>query len=129
MVIPPAEFQTHYPSFITTRPGPQEKDMTVLDSITKSIRQILASQWTVSLPGSGLSSNGGVWERGILVIQDAIVNETVRYFGGELNYRFILLPVTTGAISSPMGLDSDSLPVHIDLFDEKTYLADSMHFI
>lgn len=38
------------------------------------------------------------------------------------------LPVTTGAISSPMGLGSDSLPVQIDLFGVKTYLADSMQF-
>ncbi len=44
VVVPPAEFQTHYAGFITTQPGPREKDMTVLDSITRSIRQRLVSQ-------------------------------------------------------------------------------------
>ncbi len=39
------------------------------------------------------------------------------------------LPITTNAISSPMGLGSDSLPVEIDLFGQRTYLADSMQFM
>ena len=43
VVVPPAEFQTLYPGFITTQPGPREKDMTVLDSITKSIRERLVT--------------------------------------------------------------------------------------
>lgn len=38
------------------------------------------------------------------------------------------VPVTTQAISSPMGKGSDSLPVQISLFESKTYLADSMQF-
>ena len=43
VVVPPTEFQTYYPGFITTQPGPREEDMTVLDSFTESIRQRLAS--------------------------------------------------------------------------------------
>lgn len=39
-----------------------------------------------------------------------------------------LLPITCGSVSSPMGLGSDSEPVCVDLFGEKTYLADSMQF-
>ena len=39
-----------------------------------------------------------------------------------------LMPLTTGSISSPMGLGSDSLPVAIQMNGEKTYLADSMQF-
>lgn len=39
------------------------------------------------------------------------------------------LPITTNAVSSPMGLGSDSLPVSIDLFGQTTYLADSMQFM
>jgi asparaginyl-tRNA synthetase len=39
-----------------------------------------------------------------------------------------LMPVTCGSVSSPMGLGSDSLPVSVELFGEKTYLADSMQF-
>ena len=39
------------------------------------------------------------------------------------------LPITTNSISSPMGLGSDSLPVSIDLFGQRTHLADSMQFM
>lgn len=39
-----------------------------------------------------------------------------------------LMPITCTAVSSPMGLGSDSLPVAVELFDRKTYLADSMQF-
>ncbi|OOG43733.1 asparaginase [Rhodanobacter sp. C05] len=39
------------------------------------------------------------------------------------------LPITTNAVSSPMGLGSDSLPVSVDLFGQPTYLADSMQFM
>ena len=38
------------------------------------------------------------------------------------------LPITTGSISSPMGLGSDSIPVKIQLGGRDTYLADSMQF-
>ena len=39
-----------------------------------------------------------------------------------------LMPITSEAVTSPMGLGSDSLPVAVDLFDKTTYLADSMQF-
>ena len=40
----------------------------------------------------------------------------------------ILFPITTGSISSPMGLGSDSTPVEISIKNNKMYLADSMQF-
>lgn len=49
------------------------------------------------------------------------------YFGKGM--KTLHLPITTGTISSPMGLGSDSLPVQISLFDIQTYLADSMQFM
>jgi asparaginyl-tRNA synthetase len=39
-----------------------------------------------------------------------------------------LLPITTGAVSSPMGQGSDSTPVEVLLGGHPTYLADSMQF-
>jgi aspartyl/asparaginyl-tRNA synthetase len=39
------------------------------------------------------------------------------------------LPITTGAISSPMGLGSDSLPVEVELMGVRTFLADSAQFM
>ena len=38
------------------------------------------------------------------------------------------LPITTGAVSSPMGLGSDSSPVRIEIQGISTYLADSQQF-
>ena len=40
----------------------------------------------------------------------------------------MLFPVTTGSISSPMGLGSDSVPISVDIKGHKVYLADSMQF-
>ena len=45
------------------------------------------------------------------------------------NIKNMFLPITTGSISSPMGLGSDSLPVKINLNGVPTYLADSMQFL
>ena len=40
----------------------------------------------------------------------------------------LLFPITTGSVSSPMGLGSDSTPVEIIIKGNKVYLADSMQF-
>lgn len=40
----------------------------------------------------------------------------------------LLFPITTGSVSSPMGLGSDSTPVEISIKGNKVYLADSMQF-
>ena len=40
----------------------------------------------------------------------------------------MMLPITTGAISSPMGKGSDSVPVQVTIKGQKVYLADSMQF-
>lgn len=49
-------------------------------------------------------------------------------FYREKGFFPALLPITCSAVSSPMGLGSDSLPVKINLFGEETFLADSMQF-
>lgn len=67
------------------------------------------------------------WVKLLLTLQNELSYATYRFFR-EKNIPTVHLPVTTGAISSPMGLGSDSLPVRIDLFGVKTYLADSMQF-
>lgn len=50
-------------------------------------------------------------------------------FWSARDVRSVHLPITTGSVSSPMGLGSDSLPVKVDMFGEPTYLADSMQFM
>lgn len=67
------------------------------------------------------------WYKMIFRILGQTVYATNDFFR-ELSYIPTLMPITTGAVSSPMGLGSDSLPVQVDLFGKSTYLADSMQF-
>jgi len=68
------------------------------------------------------------WYSLILKICDEI-NYSTHIFYRDLGIQSVFLPITTGAISSPMGLSSDSLPVGIEIDGIKTYLADSMQFL
>lgn len=61
-------------------------------------------------------------------LQDLVSYETAQFWR-QRRVRALHLPVTTNAVSSPMGLGSDSLPVKIDMFGVPTYLADSMQFM
>ncbi|MDB5656509.1 MAG: Asparagine ligase [Tardiphaga sp.] len=68
------------------------------------------------------------WYELLLDLQDAVTRTTVNFFSAR-GLRAAHLPVTTGSISSPIGLGSDSLPVAIELHGERVYLADSMQFL
>lgn len=73
------------------------------------------------------NSIGLHWYKNIAVIQSSLVQLTFDFFKSK-NIKSVCLPVTTGSVTSPMGLGSDSLPVNVDLFGIDTYLADSMQF-
>lgn len=68
------------------------------------------------------------WYKIIVEIEN-LINLYTPQFYQKKSIKTLHLPVTTGAISSPMGLGSDSKPVQIDLFGVKTYLVDSMQFM
>jgi asparaginyl-tRNA synthetase len=68
------------------------------------------------------------WFQLVIELQDQISVLTYDFWR-QKGLRTLHLPITTHSISSPMGLGSDSLPVHVDLFGIKTYLADSMQFM
>lgn len=70
---------------------------------------------------------GDQWYRLISIIQNEITHSTFKFFRDRSMYS-VCLPVTTGSITSPMGLGSDSLPVKVNLHGKETYLADSMQF-
>jgi asparaginyl-tRNA synthetase len=67
------------------------------------------------------------WYSALLVLQDCVSTST-QQFWSERGVLVGNLPVTTGSISSPMGLGSDSSPVMVRMFDVDTFLADSMQF-
>lgn len=68
------------------------------------------------------------WFRLLVEVQDLVSYETAAFWR-DRHVKCLHLPITTGSISSPMGLGSDSLPVEVDLFGIRTYLADSMQFM
>ncbi|MEV4924334.1 asparagine synthetase A [Streptomyces roseoverticillatus] len=68
------------------------------------------------------------WYRMLLQLTDVMQRATVDFWSGR-GVRAAYLPVTTGSISSPMGLGSDSSPVRVELEGVPTYLADSMQFL
>jgi asparaginyl-tRNA synthetase len=67
------------------------------------------------------------WYRALVLLQDTLVKATTSFWD-ERGCSAAHLPITTGSISSPMGLGSDSRPVQVDLDGVPTYLADSMQF-
>lgn len=68
------------------------------------------------------------WKRSLVDVQDTVHRATVEFWGGR-GVRHLMLPLTTGAVSSPMGLGSDSSPVAVQMHGHTTYLADSMQFL
>ena len=67
------------------------------------------------------------WFSLLAKMQSLVYREATLFFY-ENQVEALVLPITTGTISSPMGLGSDSLPVSVNLFDQQIYLADSMQF-
>jgi asparaginyl-tRNA synthetase len=68
------------------------------------------------------------WYKLIYDLQNEISFATYDFYKSK-DIKTVYLPITTGSISSPMGLGSDSLPVQVVLCGEETYLADSMQFM
>lgn len=71
--------------------------------------------------------NSDTFLRTVGLIHSTITNATFEFFRSK-GIISVHLPVTTGSVTSPMGLGSDSLPVKIKLFENEVYLADSMQF-
>jgi len=70
----------------------------------------------------------GPWYRMLADLQTTFNELTVDFWRAR-KAKTLHLPITTGAISSPMGLGSDSKPVQVNLCGVPTYLADSMQFM
>ena len=67
------------------------------------------------------------WYKKLIEINN-LISKYTNLFYIKKNIKTMHLPITTGSISSPMGLGSDSKPVKIKLGGCDTYLADSMQF-
>ena len=58
------------------------------------------------------------WYKALVEIENIISLYTPQFYQRK-NIKTLFLPITTTAISSPMGLGSDSKPVEIELFRSK----------
>src|SRR5712691_1669693 len=67
------------------------------------------------------------WYKAISRLTAVIASATSEFYRAR-DIAPALLPVTCGAVSSPAGLGSDSLPVQVSLHGQRIYLADSMQF-
>lgn len=70
---------------------------------------------------------GHPWYKILANLYKTIFESTHAFYKGRGIYP-TLFPITTGSISSPMGLGSDSIPVSVEIKGNKIYLADSMQF-
>ncbi|RDW63730.1 asparaginyl-tRNA synthetase-1 [Coleophoma cylindrospora] len=69
------------------------------------------------------------WYTTMFGLQSTLFHSSIDFFRHDLGYKYLVVPVTTSSISSPMGLGSDSQPVSLELAGLQTYLADSQQFV
>lgn len=67
------------------------------------------------------------WYKLIFQLSSQFLSSTHSFFQQE-GMTPVLMPITMGSVSSPMGKGSDSIPVGVELFGQETFLADSMQF-
>ena len=127
-------FHEVYKGFVTSQDGPVAASASDLGAKAASVRTQLPDR-KIRAPRSWNDPRMQFetamlepWHGRILALQDALFHESCKYFRSTLGFRYALVPATTDAISSPMGLGSDSEPVRIQLMGQDTHLADSMQF-
>lgn len=67
------------------------------------------------------------WYKIMVRLYKSIFEATHEFYKQEQIFP-MMFPITTGAISSPMGKGSDSVPVQVEINGNQVYLADSMQF-
>lgn len=67
------------------------------------------------------------FHRNVVELHDLVMSTAVEFWRAR-GLRYVFLPITMNAVSSPMGPGSDSKPVRVRVGEVDTYLADSMQF-
>lgn len=94
------------------------------------VRKVAAPKLWQQPDAFALAALQSPWYSSMFAIQSTLFHASVDFFRQPgLDYRYLVVPLTTGSISSPMGLGSDSQPVAVELHGEDTYLADSQQFL
>ncbi|KAH7196389.1 uncharacterized protein B0J16DRAFT_325907 [Fusarium flagelliforme] len=68
------------------------------------------------------------WYTTMFRMQSTMYHDAIEFFQRIQRYEYLVVPVTTSSISSPMGLGSDSEPLNIEMWGKHDYLADSQQF-
>ena len=131
-VLPPFEV---YPGYLSTQFGPVTSDWAKISSDALKMRGLMKRDNLITAPKTWMQPDShfmralnSQWYAKMFSLQDAIFHATTKFFQQQMGYKYAMLPVTTASISSPMGLGSDSLPVHVKLHGRDTHLADSLQF-
>lgn len=112
----------------------KDRDQNLVDVLLYSYTKKIQNRKTIS-PCSNhrdkshfMNVMNNNWYELLIELQDRITIATYQFFH-SMKYVTLHLPITTHAVSSPMGRGSDSLPVEVNLFDIPTFLSDSMQFM
>ncbi|KUL89395.1 hypothetical protein ZTR_04440 [Talaromyces verruculosus] len=130
-----ASFHETYQGYVSSLQGPICPNCPELVRISQALRRNIRALESVTPPCSWgnpdrhlLTVLQDPWYKSLFTIQDTLFHISTDFFHGSHGYHYCLVPSTTDAVSSPMGLGSDSSPVSVSLLGQPTYLADSMQF-
>ncbi|XP_048846541.1 uncharacterized protein si:ch211-256m1.8 [Brienomyrus brachyistius] len=122
------QFCSTYQGYVTSADGPLATPDSLKEIQSKVTRCKPPQSWKDPEKHADLAVRSQ-WYRQLFKIQDTLFHSTVEFFHNICRYAYALTPITTDTISSPMGLGSDSEPVHVNMLGQDVYLADSMQFI
>lgn len=130
-----APFHETYQGYLSSLQGPIYPDCPELVRQSQALRRKIRAPESASPPRSWTDPDRHLlkvlkdpWYESLFILQDSLFHTSTDFFRKSHGYQYCLVPSTTDAVSSPMGLGSDSLPVSVSLLGQPTYLADSMQF-
>lgn len=121
------DFQDKYMGYVSSLNGPKA-NIDDLNIIRHKIISIKAPTSWKTPEQHSITAITHPWYSSIFKLQNTLYHSTVEFFHKINHYAYVMVPLTTDTISSPMGIGSDSEPVRVNLMDQDVYLADSMQF-
>lgn len=135
LVQTPASFTKDPQGYLTNQYGLRHADPAELSDLTASVRRTYDLKQKINVPYSwknpsdhALVALQSPWYTTMFRMQSSMYHDAIELFQRIQKYEYLVVPVTTSSISSPMGLGSDSEPMDIQLWGKHDYLADSQQF-
>ncbi|KAJ4308782.1 hypothetical protein N0V84_011898 [Fusarium piperis] len=112
----PVSYGENYRGFLTTRYGSLSANLDELTGLAAKIRQSIGQTQRISIPCSwrapsehALKALQSEWYTVMFRMQSTMYHDAIEFFQRVLGYEYLLVPVTTASISSPMGLSASCL--------------------